>query len=311
MKLSEELKKVTDPRRQWGNKQHLLGDILAIGFITIVCGSEDFTDMENLGIEKQEWLRTFLALPNGIPDSDTFRRTFEKINPEELSKVLRDWLELYREKRSVVSIDGKTIRGSKSDRRKACHVVSAFVQENRITLGEIKTDEKSNEITAVPELLDMLDVEGAIVTADAMSCQTKIVSKIVEKGADYVIGLKGNQSTLLEDVRLYFDDYINEFDSSETFEKGHGRIEKREYFLLTETDWMWQKSQWAKLNSVGAVKSTVEEKGKTRTETRYFITSLTQIDEFAHAVREHWGIENRLHWCSAFIISVNRCLCTR
>ena len=236
-------------------------------------------------------------LPNGIPDSDTFRRVFERTDPGELAEILRDWLDLYREKRSVVSIDGKTIRGSKSGGHKACHVVSAFVQENRITLGEIKTDEKSNEITAVPELLDMLDLEGAIVTADAMSCQTKIVFKIVEKGADYVIGLKGNQSALWEDVRLYFNDAINGVESSQTLEKGHGRIEKREYFLSNEVDWLWQKENWAKLNSVGAVKSTVQEKGETRSETRYFITSLTRIDEFARATREHWGIENRLHWC--------------
>ena len=297
LKLTEKLESVTDPRRQWGNKRHLLIDILAIGLCTIVCGGEDFTDMENFGIEKLEWLRTFLALPNGIPDSDTFRRMFERIDSGELAKILRDWLDLYREKRSVVSIDGKTIRGSKSGGRKACHVVSAFVQENRITLGEIKTDEKSNEITAIPELLDMLDLEGAIVTADAMSCQTKIVSKIVEKSADYVIGLKDNQSTLLEDVRLYFSDSINGVESSKTYEKGHGRIEKREYFLSNEVDWLWQKENWAKLNSVGAVKSTVQEKGKIRTETRYFITSLTRMDEFARATREHWGIENRLHWC--------------
>ena len=295
--LKEKLTRVKDPRRQWGNKRHRLEDILIMGFCTIVCGGEDFTDMENFGIEKLEWLRTFLTLTHGIPDSDTFRRVFERIDPVELGEILRDWLDIYREKRSVVSIDGKTIRGSKSDSHKAYHVVSAFIQENRITLGEIKTEEKSNEITAVPELLEMLDLEGAIVTADAMSCQTKIVSKIVEQGADYVIGLKGNQSILLEDVRFYFNDSINKVESSKTLEKGHGRIEKREYFLSNEVDWLWQKENWAKLNSVGAVKSTVQEKGETRSETRYFITSLTRIDEFARATREHWGIENRLHWC--------------
>lgn len=296
-RLSEQLKSVSDPRRQWGNKRHLLEDLLVIGLCTIVCGGEDYTDMENLGIEKEEWLRTFLTLPNGIPDSDTFRRVFERVNPQELSEVLRDWLELYRAQRSVVSIDGKTIRGSAGDGHKAYHVVSAFVRENRITLGELKTEEKSNEITAVPALLDMLDISGSIVTADAMSCQTKIVAKIREKEADYAIGLKGNQSGLLEDVKLFFEEYIDDCPHVRTSEKGHGRIEKREYFLSSEIDWLAQRDAWANLNAIGAVRSTVEEKGECRTETRYFITSLTDINEFAQATREHWGIENQLHWC--------------
>ena len=270
---------------------------MVIGLCTIVCGGEDFTDMENLGIEKQEWLRTFLKLPNGIPDSDTFRRVFERVNPQELSEVLREWLDVHREKRSVVSIDGKTIRGSGRSEHKAYHVVSAFVQENRITLGEIKTDEKSNEITAVPELLEMLDLSGAIVTADAMSCQTKIVASIAAKGADYVVGLKGNQSTLLEDVKLFFENFPKEYAHTQTLEKGHGRIEKREYFLSPETDWLPQKADWVNLNAIGAVRSTVEENNEIRMQTRFFITSLKNSEEFARAVRDHWGIENQLHWC--------------
>lgn len=296
-KLTEEMKKVSDPRRQWGNKRHKLEDILVIGFCTIVCGGEDFTDMENFGTEREEWLRTFLNLPNGIPDSDTFRRVFEKVNPQELSSILREWLDLHRSEREIVSIDGKTMCGSGNAKHKAYHVVSAFVSENRITLGEIKTDEKSNEITAVPELLDMLDISGAIITADAMSCQTKIVGKITEKEADYVIGLKGNQSTLQEDVRLFFNSFSEDFSSTKTLEKGHGRIESREYYLSDDTDWLPQKLQWANLRGIGAVKSTATEKGEIRTETRFFITSLTEIEEFSKAVRAHWGIENRLHWC--------------
>lgn len=294
--LTEELSKVRDARRSWGNKRHKLVDLLVIGFLTIVCGGEDFTDMEDFGLEREEWLRGFLELPNGIADSDTFRRVFERVDAEELSASLRDWLEIRREERAVVSIDGKTICGSKSASHKAYHVVSAFVSENRITLGEIKTEEKSNEITAVPELLEMLDLEGAIVTADAMSCQKKIVSKIAEKQADYVIGLKGNQSALRDDVALYFESFLGECSHCTTLEKGHGRIEKREYFLQSDIDWLGQKADWQNLNAIGAVRSTVEEKGKVRSETRFFITSLAKMDEFAHAVREHWGIENCLHW---------------
>lgn len=209
--------------------RHKLADILVIGFLTTVCGGEDFTDMEDFGLERKAWLQGFLELPNGIPDSDTFRRVFERVNPQEVGDNLRDWLDLHCEKRSVVSIDGKTICGSKNAEHKAYHVVSAFVSENRITLGEIKTDEKSNEITAVPELLELLDIEGAIITADAMSCQTKIASKIVEKKADYVLGLKGNQSSLRDDVELYFASFMDECNHSKTLEKGALRIEAR-YF---------------------------------------------------------------------------------
>lgn len=294
--LTEELKKVADSRRQWGHIRHKLVDILAMGLLTIICGGEDFTDMEDFGIEREEWLRTFLELPNGIPDSDTFRRVFERVNPQELANALRDWLDIYREKRAVIGVDGKTIRGSKNARHNAYHVVSAFVRENRLTLGELKTEEKSNEITAVPELLDMLDIEGAIVTADAMSCQTKIVAKITEKQADYVIGLKGNQSTLYDDVALYFESFTSECLHSGTLEKDHGRIERRDYFLSTEIDWLSQKPDWTNLNGIGAVRSTVTEKGERRTDTRFFITSLSSVSEFASAVREHWGIENQLHW---------------
>ena len=202
-RLVEQLSKVTDNRRQWGHLRHKLVDILAVGFLTIVCNGEDFTDMEHFGIDRRPWLETFLELPNGIPDSDTFRRVFERVNPEDLANCLRDWLDIHREKRDVVSVDGKTIRGSKSSEHKAYHVVSAFVSENRITLGEIKTDEKSNEITAVPELLEMLELEDAIVTVDAMGCQTKIAAKITEKQADYVIVADLRPVEFLSMVRPY------------------------------------------------------------------------------------------------------------
>ena len=187
----ENLKKtiitIREPRRiSYGNIRHRLDDIIIIGLCTVICGGEDYNDMEEFGLEREEWLRTFLELPNGIPDSDTFRRLFERINPKELSECLYDWLNMERDKRSVVAIDGKTIRGSGNTEHKAYHVVSAFVAENQITLGEIVVDEKSNEITAVPELLDIIDVEGAIVTADAMSCQKDITKKITERKADYV-----------------------------------------------------------------------------------------------------------------------------
>jgi predicted transposase YbfD/YdcC len=294
-KLIESTSEITDPRRRYGNLRHKLADILIIGLCTIMCKGEDFTDMEDFGNEREKWLKTFLDLPNGIPDSDTFRRVFERINPSELSKALYDWLGMERENRGVVAIDGKTICGSRNAEHKAYHVVSAFVAESQITLGEITVDEKSNEITAIPQLLDLIDVSGATVTIDAMGCQTDIAKKITGKKADYCLALKGNQTTLHDDVRMYFENMEAE-QKSTSREKGHGRIEKREYYLETEIDWLPQKADWAKLNAIGAVKSTVFEKEETRTETRYFITSLKDVNMFADAVRGHWSIENQLHW---------------
>jgi predicted transposase YbfD/YdcC len=295
-KLVETVSTIRDPRRQYGNKRHQLVDIVVIGLCTILSKGEDFTDMEDFGNEREEWLRRFLELPNGIPDSDTFRRLFERINPAELSDALYDWLDMKCEKRNVIAIDGKTICGSKNTKHKAYHVVSAFVAENQITLGEVVVEEKSNEITAVPELLDLVDVKGGIVTADAMSCQKAIVEKIAENGADYVIGLKGNQETLRDDAEMYFNDFATESASVEMSEKDHGRIEKREFFLETDISWLSQRSEWKRLNGLGMVQSTVEEKSVVRTERRYFITSLKNVEEFAYAVRKHWSIENQLHW---------------
>lgn len=295
--LKEALTSIPDPRRvTYGNIRHKLEDIIIIGLCTIICGGEDYNDMEAFGLEREDWLRTFLELPNGIPDSDTFRRLFERLNPAELSECLHDWLDIEREKRSVVAIDGKTIRGSGNSDHKAYHVVSAFVAENQITLGEIAVEEKSSEITAVPALLDLIDVEGSIVTADAMSCQKEITKKIGENNADYVIGLKENQPALYHDAELYFDTLKQDLPSCETLEKDHGRLERRTYYLLTEHAWEYEWEKWTKLNGIGMVKTHVYEKDTVREDTRYFITSLTDIKEYADAVRKHWAIENQLHW---------------
>ena len=296
--LKEEIKTIQEPRRtSHGNIRHKLEDIIIIGLCTIICGGEDFTDMEDFGEERKDFLRNFLELPHGIPDSDTFRRVFEKLNPAELSHCLNNWIAAERDKRAVIAIDGKTICCSGNAEHSAYHVVSAFVAENEITLGEIAVDEKSNEITAVPELLDLIDVKDAIVTADAMSCQKKIVSKIIGKKADYVIAVKENQPTLLHDIADWFADFSSEAEHTATHEKGHGRIEKREYYLLTDISWLEQHSEWCGLQAIGAVQSTVTENEETTVFTRYFITSLKNIHEFANAVRKHWAIENKLHWC--------------
>lgn len=295
--LKETITSITEPRRvSYGNIRHKLDDIIIIGLCTIICGGEDYNDMEAFGLEREEWLRTFLELPHGIPDSDTFRRLFERLNPTELSECLYDWLDMEREKHTVVAVDGKTIRGSRNSAHKAYHVVSAFVAENQITLGEIVVDEKSNEITAVPALLDLIDVEGSIVTADAMSCQKEITKKITEKKADYVIGLKENQETLYTDTDLYFRTFRQDVPSFETLDKDHGRMEKRAYYLLTERAWDYDWEKWTNLNGIGMVHTHVCEKDTVREDVRYFITSLTDVAEFADAVRKHWSIENQLHW---------------
>ena len=291
------IQEITEPRRvSHGHVLHELVDILVIALCTILCGGESFADMEDFGRYRYDWLKTFLHLPNGIPDSDTFRRCLERICPKELSRCLYDWLGQYRKERGVLAIDGKTIRGSANADHKAYHVLSCFATEFRITLGEVAVDEKSNEITAVPELLDLLDVSGSIVTADAMSCQKSIVQKITEKRADYVIGLKGNQKTLHEDVRLYMDSYRDEVPVFEEESKGHGRKERRIYRLLTDIQWLEQRDEWSGLSAVGEVERIITQKGTTRTEMSYYITSLTAREEFSRAVRNHWKIENNLHW---------------
>lgn len=248
-----------------------------------------------MGIARKEWLSKFLDISKGIPDKDTFRRVFERLNPNEVAEWLYDWLGNSNSNGKTVNIDGKTICGSGNSAHEAYHVVSAWVSENQITLGEIVVDEKSNEITAIPKLLDLVDIEGSVVTIDAMGCQTEIAEKITLKKADYCLALKANQPNLHDDVKLYFDNLKAE-QSVTTSEKGHGRIEKREYFLETDIYWLPQRLKWSRLNAIGAVKSTVFEKEKTQTETRYFITSLTDVKKFAESVRKHWSIENQLHW---------------
>ncbi|MCC8079485.1 MAG: ISAs1 family transposase, partial [Oscillospiraceae bacterium] len=292
-KLLEALEALTDTRRQWGNLRHKLVDIVFIGLVSVMCGGTDFEHMEDTGLSKQAWFKKVLELPNGIPDSDTFRRVFERIDPQELAGALQEVVDV---QGKTVALDGKTICGSGNAEHKAFHVVSAWVAESQITLGQLATKEKSNEITAIPELLDMLDVAGSTVTIDAMGCQKVIAAKIRQKGADYVLALKSNQPALSDDVKLYFEN--ERTDSHRTLEKDHGRIESREYFLETDIFWMPQLSEWDGLQGIGMVKSNVilTKTGEMREECRYFITSLTDIEAFAFAVRSHWSIENQLHW---------------
>lgn len=304
-KLQESVKEVKDPRRAWGNLRHKLEDILIIGLCSVICQGEDFEDMELFGKERKEWLEKFLQLPHGIPDSDTFRRVFERVDPQELSKWLNKWLETERKPSGrLVSVDGKTICGSGNGEHKAYHVVSAWVGEQGITLGEIQVGEKTNEITQVPELLDLLDIKGDIITADAMSCQKEIAAKIKEKEADYILALKGNQPTMENEVKAYFDDLTqNQEEKNKTtswtspVEKEHGRIEKRTV-TVAPCDWFQDQNQWEGLASFVQVKRAVTIGEEIVTFERFYISSLTKTPEdFCTLIRGHWSIENQLHWC--------------
>lgn len=286
---------VPDTRRQWGHLLHKLSDILVIAFCAIICGAQTYHDIELFGKAKEIWLSTYLVLPNGIPNADTFERIFEMLDPKIVAEKMRWILQSEEVAGKIIAFDGKTMRASGNGEHRAIHTLSAFLTDAQTVIGEIICDEKSNEITAIPELLDQVNVENSIITIDAMGTQKKIAEKIVAKKADYCLSLKGNQSNLHDDVRLYFETETVA-NTKLVSEKAHGRAERREYFLETEINWLYDRECWAGLSAIGAVKATVRYKGKTTEETRYFITTLRNIDDFAKAVRAHWGIENQLHW---------------
>lgn len=294
-RLIKSAESVPDTRRQWGNLRHQLSDILVIAFCAIICGAQTYEDLEIFGKAKKIWLSNYLSLVNGIPNADTFERIFEIFEPSVVASKMRWLLRSEEIVGKILAFDGKTVRGSKREDSRSVHILSAFLTDTQTVIGEILCDEKSNEITAIPELMGMVNVEKSIVTIDAMGTQTKIAEKIIAQKADYCLALKGNQSNLHDDVRLYFETETAA-QTVVTTQKKHGRAEKREYFLETNIDWLYGRERWAGLRAIGAVKSTVESKGKSTVETRYFITSLTNINAFSRAVRAHWGIENCLHW---------------
>lgn len=297
---------INDPRQAWKIEYQLL-EIVVMTICAVISGCECWEDIVDFCRVKEAWFREKLglALENGIASHDTFQRVFQLIKPEELESSFLSWVQsiAHKTKGEIVSIDGKTVCGSRDAKSKAIHMVSAWGNANQMVLGQVKTDEKSNEITAIPTLLDLLELKGCIVTIDAMGCQKDIAKKIVKQEADYVFSLKGNQTSLHDDVRLYFEEAIKTPQFYEgmfnhvTKEKGHGRFEKRYYWLSRDVAWLSQKADWQALNAIGSVHSVVEKNGRTTEETRYFITSLTAVKDFAKAVRSHWGIENSLHWC--------------
>jgi predicted transposase YbfD/YdcC len=292
---------IPDPRIN-RTRRHELVDILVIAVCTLLCGGEGFNDMEDFGYAKEDWFRTFLKLPNGIPTHDTFNRLFSALAPECFLESFLAWTQSIREAvgEEIVAMDGKALRRAMKNGGMP-YVVSAWAVRNGLVLGQLRVDEKSNEITAVPKLLRALDLAGCIVTLDAMGCQKRIAREIIEADANYVLALKGNQETVHDEVRSYLDDAMihapGELAYTQTIEKDHGRIETRRYWQSERLDWFADRKDWEGLHSIGVVESIRQTDEKIQTERRYFLSSLPlDVLRFSHAVRSHWGIENQLHW---------------
>lgn len=298
-------------KRQQGKVQHKLADIMFILVSGFLSGCNELAEF-SIWLEQEEqleWLSKYISLENGVPSIPTLRRILSMIDPKQFERTFSSWMKsvtvLSAEGGDTIALDGKTMRGSR-DGDRVTHIVSAWCSANNLVLGQVKTDEKSNEITAIPELLDLLYLKGCVVTADAMACQKDIVRKIMEKDADYLISLKGNQGTIHQEVKDYFegeafkiqlDDPSNEkIGTYETIEKGHGRIEERFYTYSTDIEWMVDaKKDWYGLTGIGMVTRRVTEKGITSEETQFHIGSIDNVKQYAKSAREHWGIE-AVHW---------------
>ena len=289
-----------DPRHETRNKLHKLHDILLIVLCAVLSGVEDWVGMEAFAAEKEAWLRGFLDLPNGIPSHDTLSDVLGRIDPVAFRAAFTAWATaaLPGLGEEQICIDGKAVRGSRDGANPAVQLVSAFAGQARWVLAQQAVAEQSNEITAIPDLLALLDLQGAVVSIDAMGCQKAITQTIVEAGADYVLALKDNHPILCEDVQLWLETEVarGHLPLLETVEKDHGRIEIRRYALSSQIDWLEAKPEWAGLQAVGRVESTRLIGEKTSTECRYFLCSFPERDRFAATVRQHWGIENQQHW---------------
>lgn len=289
-----------DDHRVEGRAGHRMVDILAITFAAVMCGAEGWNEIELFGRSKEQWLGTFLELPNGIPSHDTFNRFFALMSPDSFERCFRQWADHLADTSEgrVVSIDGKTQRGSGGRDTSAVHMISAWVAANSTLLGQLRVDGKSNEITAIPGLLDSLMIRGAVVTIDAMGCQKDIAERIVAGGGHYVLAVKDNHPSLREDIEDSFR-AIRPHDAVETLDFGHGRIEQRRCSVITDMGLVEDAGGWESLASIIRVESerSIKATGEVQASTRYYISSMTaDATTFLSAIRAHWGIENGLHW---------------
>lgn len=311
-RIMELFEEIPDPRRPGGNIQHKLVDLLVIILLGVICGCETWIEIEDYAHAKYEWLKTILELPGGVPSNDTYRRLMTRMLPQKLEEAYRQWVLPYVGGciGKHIAIDGKTICTASNYRLSneetpegKLHIISAWVREDGISLGQIKTDEKSNEITAIPKMLDTLDVKGAVVTIDAMGCQVDIAEKIIDREANYLLALKKNQLNLYESVEEYF-----KWARTEPIEKKqlkeysyeeheHGRHVYRTVEVCNDVSWIETVREWKRLSSIVCVTRKGEREGRKTEETAYYVSSREwEADEVAKHIQGHWTIENNLHW---------------
>jgi len=313
--LKDHFAQLSDPRLGRA-KRHELLDILMISVCAMLCGAETFVDMEDFGHCKLDWLKTWLALPHGIPSHDTFNRVFGLIDPVGFMDCFLSWTQSLRTvvAGELVALDGKTVRQSRARGHGPIHLVNVWAARNRLVLGQLKVADHSNEITALPSLLRVLELTGCVVSVDAMGCPKQVAKEIHEADADYVLALKGNQGNLHAEIKEFLDDaqarnfagVAHQF--VETLEKDHGRLETRRYWVTEQIDWLADRSEWEALRSIGLVEAVREINGRASTERRYYLSSLpAQAEPFAAAVRGHWQIENSLHWVLDVQMGEDRC----
>lgn len=307
--LSDHFGKITDPRIA-RSQRHKLIDIITIAVCGVICGADNWVDIEAYGVAKQGWLKGFLELPNGIPSHDTFGEVFARINPEEFQHCFLEWIKAVAvmSEGEVIAIDGKTLCGSRDGvlGKRAIHMISAWASSNSLVLGQVKVDEKSNEMTAIPSLLRVLALSGCIVTLDALGCQTEIATQIVEQGADYVLSLKENQGRLYDDVKHLFE-YLLPLRQSpfrlhhaRSIDKGHGRIEIRDCWTLTDPNGfpdLRTTADWTGLQTLVMIRRERRIQNRNTQETAFYIASLdAPAERLLNCTRLHWSIENSLHW---------------
>ena len=305
VRIADHFAELTDPRRR--EVVYPLNNVVVIAVCAVICGADDFVAIARFGTTKREWRARFLDLESGIPSHDRFNAIFAAIKPAEFEKCLLSWITALHEitDGQVIAIDGKTLRRSfdAANSKAAIHMVSAWATANHISLGQVVVDAKSNEITAIPKLLEMLELSGAMVTIDAMGCQTEIARRIVGAGADYCLAVKDNQPTLHQGIIDFFEKHLDDDFAGirmryhVTDEKGHGREETRYYMICPVPEDLPDRSRWTGLKAIGVAISDTQRDGKTVGENRYYILSkFIAASRFADAVRSHWSIENRLHW---------------